>query len=340
MVTSQSSEITQDREIDDLASLSLSEQADYWAVRLDGGLDPLRAEQFQNWVGQSPAHKQAFGVAMEVWSMTSLAAQSYVDAYPTADDELLKSAQPVAVPRRGLLVRWASAALVILLMGLIAWQSDLVPSSNQVVAAQDFKQVTLADGSLAVLDAQATVDIDYNRESRIVELRRGGVFVTVQSNKKRPFIVKLGDVQVRAVGTAYSVERTGSRRLVTVQEGVVSIERGGADKNPVRLTAGHSWSLTDGAKRAVTSADVKANTAYWQRQKLVAAKMPLNEVLQKLSRHAGENPLWISDDLSQITVSGVFQLSNAGALSDILLKRYGIEKYNIFGNRIIFLKKN
>ena len=337
MVTSQNSEIPQE-EIDDLASLSLSEQADYWAVRLDGGLDPLLAEQFQDWVGQSPAHKQAFGVAMEVWSLSSLAALSYTETSLISDEPV--NPTPVApASRRGRPAVWAGAALVVLIMGLFIWQGDLLSSSNQIVAAQDFKSVTLADGSLAVLDAQATVDIDYNPQSRIVELHRGGVFVTVQSNKNRPFIVKLGDVQVRAVGTAYSVERTGSRSLVTVQEGVVSIERERADTNPVRLTAGHSWSLTDGAGQGITSTDVSANAAYWQRKKLVAAKMPLNEVLQKLSRHAGENPLWISDDLSHITVSGVFQLSNAAALSDILSKRYGVEKYNIFGNRIIFLKK-
>lgn len=337
MVTSQSSEIPQG-EIDDLTNLSLSEQADYWAVRMDGGLDPVQTEQFQNWVGQSAAHKQAFAAAMEVWSLTSLSAQSYVEA-SLASDVPAKTVRFAPAPRRGRPVIWASAALSILIMGLFVWQGDLVPSSNQVAAAQDFKSVTLADGSLAVLDAQATLDIDYTVENRIIKLHRGGVFVTVKSNKNRPFIVKLDDVQVRAVGTAYSVERTGNRSLVTVQEGIVSIKRDGADANPVRLIAGHSWSLTDGAAQAVTSTDVSANSAYWQRQKLIAAKMPLNEVLQKLSRHAGENPLWISDDLSHITVSGVFQLSNAAALSDVLSARYGVEKYTVFGNRIIFLKK-
>jgi transmembrane sensor len=57
----------------------------------------------------------------------------------------------------------------------------------------------------------------------------------VEPRDRRPFVVDAGDVRVKVVGTAFSVDRTGDVVHVDVQEGVVRVEwPGGAE----RLEAG------------------------------------------------------------------------------------------------------
>src|SRR3546814_15118414 len=75
-------------------------------------------------------------------------------------------------------------------------------------------------------------------EVRQVALKDGEAWFQVAKDRARPFVVEIGDVRVRAVGTAFAVKRTAAGVDVPVTEGVVEIWRVGDEANIQRVKAG------------------------------------------------------------------------------------------------------
>ena len=88
-------------------------------------------------------------------------------------------------------------------------------------------------------------------------LARGRIACDVTHREGRSFVVAAGGVEVRVVGTRFSVANEeaegGTRVEVRVERGAVEVRGAGPDAEVVRVEAGHSWSQvtkTGGARRA------------------------------------------------------------------------------------------
>src|SRR3546814_16020939 len=73
---------------------------------------------------------------------------------------------------------------------------------------------------------------------RQIALKSGEAWFQVAKDRARPFVVEIGDVRVRAVGTAFSVRREANGVDVQVTEGVVEVWRVGDEANIRRVSAG------------------------------------------------------------------------------------------------------
>jgi len=82
---------------------------------------------------------------------------------------------------------------------------------------------TLPDGSVLELREGAQFTMDFSDATRRITLTRGTAHFSVTKNPLRPFIVSAGNVAVKAVGTAFSVEYGSQDVTVLVTEGRVSV---------------------------------------------------------------------------------------------------------------------
>src|SRR3546814_9504316 len=73
---------------------------------------------------------------------------------------------------------------------------------------------------------------------REIALNDGEAWFQVAKDRARPFVVEVGDVRVRAVGTAFGVKRTAGGVDVQVTEGVVEVWRVGDEGHIQRVAAG------------------------------------------------------------------------------------------------------
>jgi transmembrane sensor len=77
-------------------------------------------------------------------------------------------------------------------------------------------------------------------------LGRGRIACDVTHREGRSFVVAAGGVEVRVVGTRFSVANEdaegGTRVEVRVERGAVEVRGAGPDAEVVRVAAGHSWS--------------------------------------------------------------------------------------------------
>jgi hypothetical protein len=122
--------------------------------------------------------------------------------------------------------------------------------------------VTLGDGSSVKLASRSEVRVHGNRSSAIsLALQRGELSCDVTHREERKFSVVAADVEVRVVGTKFSVKRSpgeSPRVEVRVDRGVVEVISARRPGVVARVAAGQSWILD--AEAAVTKLEPPAGS--------------------------------------------------------------------------------
>jgi transmembrane sensor len=160
----------------------------------------------------------------------------------------------------------------------------------------------------------------------------------VAKNPDRPFIVRSGDVLVRAVGTQFDVNRTHDATIVTVVEGRVVVRRLEASDlaappqasgvqpalQAVALDAGEEVTASGAAPLLPEHANLNAATA-WTRGTLVFEGTPLSKVVEDFNRQ-NERQLIIRDpSLEGMRISGVYSSTDPALLIKFLREQPGIK---------------
>jgi len=117
----------------------------------------------------------------------------------------------------------------------------------QLETAADALSVTLVDGSSLKVEPRSRVEVGDRTPSALkLVVARGRIACDVTHREGRSFVVAAGGVEVRVVGTRFSVaneEAEAGRRVeVRVERGVVEVRAAGPGAEVVRVEAGHSWS--------------------------------------------------------------------------------------------------
>jgi hypothetical protein len=118
-------------------------------------------------------------------------------------------------------------------------------AAAKLETAADPLAVTLVDGSQVSLAAHSEVEVRGNQPTAVaLSLARGEVAFDVTHRADRKFTVVAGDVEVRVVGTQFSVKTTSGsapRVEVSVLRGVVEVTSKRRPGVVARVAAGQSW---------------------------------------------------------------------------------------------------
>lgn len=187
-----------------------------WAIRSSGPMTLADKAALDAWLEADSRHRGAYLRACAAWHDS---------------ERLLAMAKGRMKPARRTgfqpgRLRYAAAAVVLLaLSGLLALQLHARLSGNYVTRAGEVTRVALEDGSTIVLNSNTAVRVRYRSGRRDIQLVRGEATFQVRHDPVRPFIVRAGEVQARAVGTEFAVRRANDEVSVTVIEGVVEVHR-------------------------------------------------------------------------------------------------------------------
>lgn len=136
---------------------ALAEQARGWIAWLaSGDIGEGRMHEFERWLAE-PGHRRAFEHERTLWRS--------VGPRPLAR---------CAERRRPHRMRWAMAAAAVLAM-LVAWPEAWLRLQADHCSSHVVQNVTLPDGSRAVLDADSAIAVRFDAHAREVELLRGRV---------------------------------------------------------------------------------------------------------------------------------------------------------------------
>lgn len=313
-----------------------------WVVRRDRGLSPAEKCAFSEWRATDPRHEAELARIDEAWA--GLDEIGAVPVLAAMADEVFDRARARRVRRRRLTFSLLAAAAAVA-MGLTWatwWRND---ASNEAAAATAMQKVAkvqvlastarkvfLPDGSLAELNGDSVIETDFTPAERRIRLVRGEAHFFVMKNPQRPFLVTVGRVTVRAVGTAFNVRLGADTVDVLVTEGKVRLD----GTEPVAATAGHKAAapaLTVGQRAQIEAVPTGTLPAVaigrlqphevdealgWQSMRLVFDRTPLDEVVEAFNRHNIRQFVLADPALRERTLTGTFRADNAQAFSRLL----------------------
>ena len=239
------------------------------------------------------------------------------------------AARPGQVPRRwGGARRWGAAAAAALVIGVGFatrgdWSTPSAPRAlRTAIGTRD--SLRLPDGTLAILAPGSALDVidGYGREAREVRLV-GAAFFEVVHDAARPFAVRTGDVVIRDLGTAFSVNTAADGRVaVAVTHGIVAVRP--ASGAEVELRAGDRGTA-DATAVTVRRGVVTAEDVAWTRGVLNYRDTPLTEVRADLRRWYGLD-LRITDDVLEArTLTASFRGERAADVIRLIALALGAE---------------
>lgn len=293
-----------------------AEEAARWFARLQGeaatGDDWLA---FEHWLQASPAHAQAYErleslwvdldyapVARELGGRPLLAAHRQHPA---------RSASRNPVRRRVLWGAGAAIAAGLVVAVGVGLQSPSVTDRTYVTAAGQTRDIALADGTHIRLNAASRITVRFERDARRVEMADAEAVFDVAHDAKRPFLIGVGDRQVRVVGTEFNLRNRQGLVDLTVRRGVVEVRPADAlESTPTRVTVGQELTHTVGqAVQVLKVSDPDASFA-WTNGQLIYRDQPLSDVAADLSRRFGTPVRTADARTAALRFSGVLVTDN------------------------------
>ncbi len=134
-----------------------------------------------------------------------------------------KALKPSAVLNRGLLNwRWAAVfigLLAVSVAGYVILHLDPITISKSGM-------IQLPDGSAVSLSSGARITYDRSFKERFVMLE-GNAFFLISSNPSKPFVVRVGDIAIRVLGTSFMVMDGRDSILIEMKTGAVAVSKEG-----------------------------------------------------------------------------------------------------------------
>jgi transmembrane sensor len=361
------------------------QEASDWLVRQRiGALNPQERRAFDSWLRQSPQHVRAYLEVSAIWEdVALLEAQANegpdeLIAIACSDDNIqplghrptrdslaldclskpsgrfnhlrnvwkwVKSTMSVEGPSSK---RVALALTVLVVAGLsttwVLWQHEIYSTGSD-----EQRSVVLEDGSTVELNSHSRIQVRVSQDKREVELLGGEALFSVVHDRRRPFVVRVGTADVRAVGTQFDVYRRLDEAVVTVVQGRVAVLTGDREakgysairalsgllfksyrteasstpalaRNPILVGAGQQLKV---ARLMLTQADVKtspptpvdvAAATAWTRHALVFDSTTLMKVAQEFNRYSTRRIVIQDADVGNFRISGVFSSADPNVL--------------------------
>jgi transmembrane sensor len=268
----------------------VAEEAASWFARLQGeaatGDDWLA---FERWLQASPAHARAYERLEALWID--------LDYAPVARD---LGGRPLLAARRRRLARSAAgnpgrrawlaagaaiAAGLVAAMGIGLWPAPGAAPRTYQTAAGQTRQLALADGTRIRLNAASKITVSLGRDARRVQMGDAEAVFDVAHDAARPFLIAVGDRQVRVVGTEFNLRHRADKVALTVRRGVVEVRPAGAPQaRPTRVTVGQQLTHTEGQNGSILKVSDSATAFAWTSGQLIYRDQPLSDVAADLSR--------------------------------------------------------
>jgi len=215
------------------------------AADLQDSLSADQRAQLTGWLESSPGNREVYARLRDVWDRGIAGYPFYSQADPEAGWQALRAqitgsevvpagagsgghpvadvrTSPADFVRRFSVIRWAAAAVLIVVTGAIAYY--MAGRERVYDAKGTVRQVELADGSIVTLRPGCRIRLskDFARQQRLVFLDRGTAYFEVLHDDDHPFTVRTVAADVRDLGTRFTVTQGADSVDVSVLSGRVA----------------------------------------------------------------------------------------------------------------------
>ena len=296
--------------------------------------------EWQRWMNADPSHRAAYErieqtmmrlkipVKPPLPSAEEMAADEYDGSMSVEEWQSLPRAT-----RKSSWVRFSIAAGLAVLSLVVAgglWLDRHYRVQHGTLAlhtsAGERREFELPEGSRITLDADSALIVELTPELRSLQLTRGEAYFKVAKDAARAFIVRAGNAQVRAIGTAFDVRMSADRTVVAVTDGRVEVTseasqpaKASVDKHSVqtflaaRVSAGEAVSYASNAGLQELPAAEASLATSWLNGRRQYHNEPLRYVLADIDRYTGKHIEIAAGPTGDLEFTGTLDLNNTAA---------------------------
>lgn len=203
-----------------------------------------------------------------------------------------------------------AASLAVLVAGPMIWRSYQGAPVTYRTGVGETQEVTLADGTHIHMDSGSALTVRLGWRTRRVQMAQAEAAFDVAKDPNRPFVIKVGDQQVRVVGTAFNIRHFDNSVVVTVSRGIVQVSQPQLGGEPVaRLVAGDELRHVEGSPQSVKSRVDPAIAYAWTQGRLVCQDEALSKIVSDLNRRY-QMPIRVSEAVGARKFTGVLELGD------------------------------
>jgi transmembrane sensor len=301
-------------------SARLDNEAVAWLVRVQA--DAATADDWAAltaWLEVSEARADAFARAEALSAEISDNSVEIAAAMSRPADKVLAFRSRVRrVPPWTPLAGLAAAAAVVAVVAAPGLQRAYqgAPETYRTTAGET-REIALSDGSHIRLDGASTMTARMGWRTRRIDLAQAQASFDVSKDPRRPFLVDVGDQQVRVVGTEFNILHDDHEVVVSVRRGVVDVRQPGLRADPVaRLVKGDELRHAEGTQVSQQQRVNPDKAFAWASGRLVCDDEPLSQIVAELNRRYAL-PIRVTKPAGAKRFSGVLELGD----QDVLLRR-------------------
>jgi transmembrane sensor len=312
-----------------------------WLSLRDRGLTATETSTFVRWLQEDSRHATIFAELDATWKRFDRLSTVPLGVAEPDENSLAPRGRPRGVRRLAWGTAGLAAAAVVAFVALAGFGTE---SRTAETAVGAFQKLDLSDGSAAQLNTDSSIEAAFTADERRVRILRGEVFFTVAHSSVRPFVVELGRIEARAVGTAFNVRRDGDSVEILVTEGRVRLDdaHSGRSLLPPALSQGEVPLLLAGQKAtlAVPASSARGAVApavivklaeaeviralAWQERRLEFDATPLADVVREFNRYNQTRLVIVQEELGRKRFSGTFRADSYETLVRLLEQDFGV----------------
>lgn len=322
-----------DRSSADSSEAGNRDVAREWFVALLDAPTPARQAEFEAWLRSDPAHLEAYEAVEAAWLASEKPGERLAEAESEELGLYLKEMDKAKGEKKTFrrLSTFSLILAVALAGGIWLERPGLLQNlgADYVTARGEQRSITLADGSIALLDADsAMAEVDGAGERR-VRLIRGGAFFEVMPSTT-PFIVEADNGEVRVLGTGFDVRLLSDGGLVTLEHGRVSVATDDGHAATTVLQPGQQ--VRFGAAGVGTAENVNlADALAWRGGRFVFYRTRLADVISEIERYRRGRIIIATETLADERVTGSFSLNDTDAALASLQAGVGFRMNSLAG---------
>lgn len=326
-----------------------------WVVRLSqGSLSERDGRALSLWLARDPQRLEKLETALKIWNLASglkksSSAQTMLDEAlaqyaagrqssetATANDNGLQPAMGTSVSRRAFIqTGGAFGAVAAASAALFYFRSTALNFSTR---KGEVRTVVLSDGSRVTMNTASQIEAKFDDSQRFVHLSEGEALFEVTKDPARPFVVESRGLQVKAVGTEFSVRNARQGPLVVaVQEGVVEMSDRENSFAPMRLHANMKATRPGASGLIQTSAiapDDGNSELAWRDGKIVFRGQTLREAALEFNRYSDTSIVFENDSIANRTIAGYFSATDVQGFARTVGLSLNL-KVEIAGDRVM-----
>lgn len=281
---------------------------------INGEANDKEKELLLKWLKEKPEHMQEFdrlrSIAKAVSSKPDMSRFDLEKAISRFEESITTESKTVQFQTKTKKTIWwtisSAAAVAIILLGLFFGEFNK-PQIQILAQADDVaKELTLADGTIALLspNSQLFASEDFGSKHRKLILQ-GEVYVQVKHDAEHPFIIEVNDVNITDIGTAFKVtaDSLSGNVSVKVDEGIVQIDYAGK----TQIIHAGEFACVKAKERQIQSGKTELKPLREQiEDEMIFENIPLNIVVERLNLKYNVKFVLESPKLSQQRIYASF----------------------------------